>query len=471
MRLRAILLAAFLFNVAITMAAALAGMLWSGSSPDPLRLLFWCALGTAGGAAGALLLARRLAADIQRPLLELRSAAEAGVAGDLRPARAIAFEESSSAITAFNTMVDHLAIQVAELQLDKNTLESVLTHMNDALLILDPTGAVVMINPAAERIFGITTAETLGRHPIEVIHHYELDALVRRAEGERIPVSAEIEVHHPERRALRVQANPVRRPAGGLLGTLVAAQDVTNLRQTDLIRQEFVANVSHELRTPLASLRALAETLQDGARHDPEAGPRFLAHMIAEIDRLTLLVSDLLDLSAIESGRAPLNMGPVSVDDVVQDVVAKFQLVAARRGITLGIDAAEDLPPMWADETRIEQALANLVDNAMKYTGDGGSITIRGLERDGFIALSVADTGVGIPAEHLSRIFERFYRVDRSRSRALGGTGLGLSIVKHIVTSHGGRVEVQSAEDHGSTFTLLVPRAPAVAPNVAAALS
>jgi two-component system, OmpR family, phosphate regulon sensor histidine kinase PhoR len=471
MRLRALLLAALLINGAITLAAAVVGLLWSGAPAHPLRLLFGCALGAAGGAAGALLLSRRLAAAIQRPLLELRSAAEAAVAGDLRPARAMAFEESSAAIAAFNTMVDHLAIQVAELQLDKNSLESVLTHMSDALLILDPTGAVAMINPAAERIFGIIAAETLGRHPIEVIHHFELDALVRRAEGERIPVSAEIDVHHPDRRALRVQANPVIGRQAAFLGTVVVAQDITDLRRTDLIRQEFVANVSHELRTPLASLRALAETLQDGARHDPDAGPRFLAHMIAEIDRLTLLVSDLLDLSAIESGSAPLRMGSVSVDDVVQDVVAKFQLVADRRDITLGVDAAEDIAPMWADETRIEQALANLVDNAMKYTADGGSITVRGREREGFIALSVADTGAGIPAEHLSRIFERFYRVDRSRSRALGGTGLGLSIVKHIVTSHGGRVEVQSTEGRGSTFTLLVPRAPAVAPNVAAALS
>ena len=222
-----------------------------------------------------------------------------------------------------------------------------------------------------------------------------------------------------------------------------------------------MANVSHELRTPLASLRALAETLQGGAVRDPEAGPRFMAHLVEEIDRLTLLVSDLLDLSAIESGSAPLRAGAASVEEIVDDIVAKFQLVADRRHISLRVEGLADLPPVWGDEARLAQALSNLVDNAVKYSGDGGTVTVSGREQGDLIALTVADTGIGIPAEHLSRIFERFYRVDRSRSRALGGTGLGLSIVKHIATSLGGRIEVQSTEGRGSSFTLLVPRAPA----------
>jgi signal transduction histidine kinase len=245
---------------------------------------------------------------------------------------------------------------------------------------------------------------------------------------------------------------------------VIVAQDITDLRRTDQIRQEFVANVSHELRTPLASLRAVAETLRDGAVHDPEAGPRFLAHMITEIDRLTLLVSDLLDLSAIESGSAPLDMGLVSVEDVVNDVLAKFHLVAERRHITMRVEGLADLPPVWGDEPRLAQALANLVDNAVKYSDDGGTVTVTGQDRGDMVAVSVTDTGAGIPPEHLPRIFERFYRVDRSRSRALGGTGLGLSIVKHIATSHGGRVDVQSTEGRGSSFTLLLPRAQAGSP-------
>jgi signal transduction histidine kinase len=207
-------------------------------------------------------------------------------------------------------------------------------------------------------------------------------------------------------------------------------------------------------------VRALAEALTEGAAHDPEAGPRFLQRIIAEIDRLTLLVNDLLDLSAIESGSAKLNVEAVPLRDVIDDVLTKFGPVADRHGIVLRGDG----PPAaglraWADRGRVTQAVSNLVDNAIKYTPDGGTVIVEGEARNGMVAISVADTGIGIAPEHLPRIFERFYRVDRSRSRALGGTGLGLSIVKHIATSHGGDVEVKSAEGRGTRFTLLLPRA------------
>ncbi|HEX4835343.1 MAG TPA: ATP-binding protein [bacterium] len=453
---RAFLAVAVLAAGAVVIGVALAG--WPGRWPHLALSL----AGAAGiSAAGALLLARRIAGIVRRPFLALRTAAESGAAGDLRPAADGSFAESFETIAAYNSMVKHVADHLAALQVDKSTLESILTQMSDALLILDPTGALAMVNPSAERIFGVTAARALGRHPIEVFHHFELDALMRRVERERAAVRAEIELQYPDHRILRVQANPVMGPQGAFLGSVVVAQDITDLRRTDEIRQEFVANVSHELRTPLASLRALTETLRDGALQDGDAGPRFLAHMIAELDRLTLLVSDLLDLSAIESGSAHLHMAPVSVEDVVTDVLAKFHLVAERRRITLRVDGLGGLPQVWGDETRLAQALANLVDNAVKYTGDGGTVTVAGQDRGDLVALSVTDTGLGIPAAHLSRIFERFYRVDRSRSRALGGTGLGLSIVKHIATSHGGRVDVQSTEGRGSSFTLLLPRAEA----------
>src|SRR5579875_1165203 len=187
---------------------------------------------------------------------------------------------------------------------------------------------------------------------------------------------------------------------------------------------------------------------------------RFLGRIVSEIDRLALLVNDLLDLSAIESGSAKLEMAPVSMGEVAREVAAKFRPVAERRGIMLRVDDLDEVPEAWGDEARLVQAVVNLVDNALKYTPAGGAVRISGRAARELVALSVADTGLGIAAEHLPRIFERFYRVDRSRSRALGGTGLGLSIVKHIATSHGGRVEVHSVEGRGSEFTLLIPRAP-----------
>lgn len=443
---------------------------WPPGFPD---LLLPLAAAAGVGAAGALFLGSRMAASIRRPLLAITAAARSAVSeGQRTPAdgtwsaeqaRAEAgatFAESAAAVRAFNELVGEAAHHLAALRTEKSTLVSVLTHMSDALLILGPDGVLSLVNPPAERTFGISASQALGRRLIEVLHHFELDALVRQVERERIAVTREVEVHYPEHRLLRVQANPVSGRRGEFLGTVVVAQDITDLRRTDLIRQEFVANVSHELRTPLASLRALAETLLSGALHDPEAGPRFLTRIVDEIDRLTLLVSDLLDLSAIESGSPKLEMASVSVADVVEDVVTKSRPVADRRRIALRVNGIDGLPPLWGDQARLVQAIANLVDNAIKYTPDGGTVAVSGEDRGDLVAVSVTDTGIGIPPEHLPRIFERFYRVDRSRSRALGGTGLGLSIVKHIATSHGGRVEVQSTEGRGSRFTLLLPRAP-----------
>ncbi len=473
MALRTWLALVLALEAALTLGALVTFLALAGWPARPVGVALPLAGAAAVGAAGALFLGSRAASVLRRPLSAMTAAARAAASGERPPAadgslavehvRAASddtFAEAASAIKAFNDLMGEVARHLSALRTERSTLESVLTHMSDALLILDSDGVLSLVNPPAERAFGIRARQAIGRRLIEVLHHFDLDALVRRVERERIAVTREIEVHYPEDRFLRVEATPMSARDGKFLGTVVVAQDVTDLRRTDLIRQEFVANVSHELRTPLASLRALAETLLDAALHDREAAPRFLSQIIAEIDRLTLLVSDLLDLSAIESGSAKLEMVPVPVSEMVEDVVAKFRPVADRRSIALRVEGIDSLPPLRGDQVRLEQALANLVDNAVKYTPDGGTITVSGGDRGELIAISVTDTGIGIPAEHLLRIFERFYRVDRSRSRALGGTGLGLSIVKHIATSHGGRVEVQSTEGRGSSFTLLLPRAP-----------
>ncbi|HEV2359931.1 MAG TPA: ATP-binding protein [bacterium] len=454
-------LAGYAALLVVAAAALLAATGWPRRVPDvavPLLGTLFVAL------VAAAIIAGRFTAALARPLHELAAAAWSGVEGRLRPAREvsgdISFDEVHEAIAAFNAMVLETSHTIAALDLQKSTLESVLAHMSDALLVLDGRGTLTLVNPSAERIFGITAPLVIGHRLIEAFRHFELDALVRQAERERQPLTREIELHHPEHRLLRVQANPVAGPQGYFLGVVVVAQDVTDQRRTDIVRREFVANVSHELRTPLTSVRALAEALAGGAAQDPAAGPRFFERIITEIDRLTLIVNDLLDLSAIESGSAKMEMEAVPLRDVIEDVVAKFRPMADRRRIALrGNNGDRGLARAWADRTRITQAVANLVDNAIKYTPDGGTVVVAGEARDDMVAISVADTGVGIAPEHLPRVFERFYRADRSRSRALGGTGLGLSIVKHIATSHGGEVEVQSAEGRGTRFTLLLPRA------------
>jgi two-component system, OmpR family, phosphate regulon sensor histidine kinase PhoR len=455
-------MALYALVAAVAAGALFAAAGWPRRFPEILlplvgTLLIW--------AVAAVVIARRAADTIARPLRELAAAAWSGVEGRLRPAGEVSgetsFGEVREAVAAFNAMVLEATHTIAELEFRNSTLESVLAHMSDALLVLDGQGALTLVNPAAERFFGLTAASAIGHRLIEVFRHFELDALVRQAERERRRYTREIQLYYPEPRLLRVQANPVSGPRGEYLGVVVVAQDVTEQRRTDTVRREFVANVSHELRTPLTSVRALAEALTAGAAQDREAGPRFLERIITEIDRLTLLVNDLLDLSAIESGSAKLEMEAVPLGEVIDDVVAKFRPMADRRGIVLRGDG----PPAaalraWADRSRVTQAVTNLVDNAIKYTQDGGTVSVAGEARNGMVAISVADTGIGIAPEHLPRIFERFYRVDRSRSRALGGTGLGLSIVKHIATSHGGDVEVKSIEGRGTRFSLLLPRAP-----------
>jgi two-component system phosphate regulon sensor histidine kinase PhoR len=458
---RALTLALFIEGTAAAVAAAVALAVARPPAPSSGPLLALLA-GVGAGLVVALVLGGRLATAVRRPLRRIVAAAWFGAGGRLRlvPTGEASFAEGRDAVAAFNALVAELNKNIDRLDQGKRTLESVLAHMSDALLLLDPNGALTLVNPAAQRIFGIAAPLAVGRRVIQVFQHVELDALILQAERERTPVAREIVVHHPTYRVLRVHAGPVRGRHDETLGTVVVAQDITDLRRTDLMRQEFVANVSHELRTPLASLRTLAETLLDGAAYDREAGPRFLEQIVAEIDRLALLVNDLLDLSAIESGSAKMEMAPVSLAEVAEDVVAKFRPVADRRRITLRVEPRDGLPRAWGDRERLAQAVGNLVDNAVKYTPDGGTVTVAGEDRGDVVAVSVADTGIGIAQEHLPRIFERFYRVDRSRSRALGGTGLGLSIVKHIATSHGGRVEVQSAEGRGSRFTLILPQAP-----------
>jgi len=454
-------LAAYGALVVVAGAAMFAAAGWPRQFPDLLLPLF----GTLAAAmAAAAIAGGRFADALSRPLRELAAAGWSGVEGRLRPAhepsREATVEELREAVAAFNAMAMEASHTIAALEFRKSTLESVLAHMSDALLVLDARGALTLVNPPAERFFGIVAPFVIGHRLIEVFRHFELDALVRQAERERQPFVREIELHHPERRLLRVQANPVTGARGEFLGVVVVAQDVTDQRRTDMVRREFVANVSHELRTPLTSVRALAEALVGGAAQDREAGPRFLERIIAEIDRLALLVNDLLDLSAIETGSAKLEMESVPLGEVIEDIVTKFRPMADQRRIALRANGAPGPARAWADRARIAQAVANLVDNAIKYTPDGGTVAVAGEARDGMVAISVTDTGIGIAQEHLPRIFERFYRVDQSRSRALGGTGLGLSIVKHIATSHGGEVEVQSVEGQGTRFTLLLPRAP-----------
>ena len=253
-------------------------------------------------------------------------------------------------------------------------------------------------------------------------------------------------------------------------GSLLLVQDLTRIRRLETVRRDFVSNISHELRTPLASLRALTETLQDGALADRQAAPQFLDQMVKEVDALTQMTQELLDLSRIESGQVELALARTAARDLLYSAAARMQVQAERGGVGLRVECPDDLPELWADPVRLEQVLVNLIHNAVKFTRPGGEVVLSasadtsavrapgGSQPSAMVTVAVRDTGLGIPADDVPRIFERFYQVDKARSGH--GTGLGLSIARHIVEAHGGSIWVESLEGRGSTFFFTIPQNP-----------
>jgi two-component system phosphate regulon sensor histidine kinase PhoR len=238
-------------------------------------------------------------------------------------------------------------------------------------------------------------------------------------------------------------------------GSLLLVQDLTRVRRLEKVRRDFISNISHELRTPLASLKALTETLRDGALADPKAAPRFLERIEIEVDVLTQMAQELLDLTLIESGQVPLDLVSVSPSKLLVSAVDRMHAQAERAGLILKVNDCSDLPPVLADAARLEQVLVNLIHNALKFTEPGGHVELSASVETPFIRFAVQDSGVGIPQDELERVFERFYKADRARSG--GGTGLGLSITRHIVEAHRGLIWVESIEGRGSTFYFTIP--------------
>jgi two-component system phosphate regulon sensor histidine kinase PhoR len=327
--------------------------------------------------------------------------------------------------------------------------------MLEGLLLLDRNRKIYLANRAFKNLFGLKT-ELRGKTVMEALRFHELEELVRRVEAEQQVFNYELKLPELSERWLQVNAAAISNSAGEREGTILVFHDLTRLKQLERTREEFVANVSHELRTPLSLIKGYVETLLDGARHDPEVAERFLKIIERNAQRLDLLIQDLLTISALESGRMKLNLLPVDLRPLVEKVFADLKPPATNKNVEL----VSTLPELaaTADANRLEQVLANLLDNAIKYGRAQGKVTVGGRKIDGGrIEMFVQDDGPGIPPEALDRVFERFYRVDKARSREQGGTGLGLSIVKHIVQAHGGEVWVKSEPGKGATFFFTLP--------------
>lgn len=350
--------------------------------------------------------------------------------------------------SALNTQRSTFNMQLSTANVERSKLSAILDQLTDSVLIADADGRVQFANPAAEKLFGSPLA---GRSVAEAIRHHSLVDAWRHCRETGEPQTDSVEVP-ANRQFLQLIVVPDRDTRGG---TLLLVQDLTRVRKLETVRRDFVSNLSHELRTPLASLKALTETLQDGALSDPEAGPRFLSRIHTEVDALTQMAQELLDLSKIESGQVELVLRKVDPLSVLKSACERMRVQAERAGVGLTHEDNGSPPEVHADAARLEQVLVNLIHNAVKFTRRGGSVALSVKEENGSVVFAVRDTGFGIPSDDLPRIFERFYRVDKSRAGS--GTGLGLSIAKHIVEAHGGRIWAQSREGEGSVFYFSVP--------------
>jgi two-component system phosphate regulon sensor histidine kinase PhoR len=321
--------------------------------------------------------------------------------------------------------------------------------MREGILLLDREGQVALANAALREML-LMPADVVGKSPIEIVRHAELKHILDEAPAAAEPRSAEIELGGLEPRRLLVYASALAGEPGGVLAVFV---DVTELRRLENVRRDFVANVSHELRTPVASVKSAAETLRRAVETQPESAGEFIEIIERNAERLQRLVEDLLDLSRIESREYRLELEPIELHPVARYVTSLFQDRARAKQMRLSCELPDTLRPVRADRRALEQVLSNLVDNAMKYGSSGGAVLLKAYSEGSGLRVSVRDTGPGIEAKHLPRIFERFYRVDAGRSRDLGGTGLGLAIVKHLVEAMGGRMSVESTPGEGSCFS------------------
>ncbi|MGC8658653.1 MAG: sensor histidine kinase, partial [Desulfomonilaceae bacterium] len=367
-------------------------------------------------------------------------------------------KEITELATALNDMVDQLRERLNMMTRQRNELESLLAEMVEGVIVVDKNKKIVRMNHTAENIFDTKLTSAVGKDIIEAIRNKSLNEFVIKTLSSSSPIEEELTVIGNPDRVLQAHGTQISDYAGQPGGALIVLNDISRLKNIDQIRKDFVANVSHELKTPVTSIKGFLETLKDGAISDPNTAERFLNIAIKHTDRLTTIIEDLLKLSRVEqeAGRGEMKLEKGSVCEAVRSVTKFLEVVAQERHIGLVVDCDDSLA-IDMNRPLFEQALSNLVDNAIKYSEPKSDVLISAKRVDQEAIIEVKDKGCGIPNDQLQRIFERFFRVDRARTRDKGGAGLGLSIARHIINLHAGRIEATSGIGQGSVFTVHIP--------------
>lgn len=411
----------------------------------------------------AIILGSAASVFISRPIKAIAAMAKGIASGDYSKRVSVTSnDEIGDLAKAINYMSVQINARIEEVISNKSRFKAVLLSMCEGTMVVDKKGHILLMNQSLQKLLHLSQ-DPVGQKPLEVIRNIEIQEMADKVLRTQTSIeSEELSVLLPDETILQIYAAPVLR-GNELDGAVLVFHDITKLRRLEHVRRDFIANVSHEIRTPLTSIKGYAETLLDGAMNDVKNAKDFLHIISDDSNRLVQLVDDLLDLSRIESGKLDLKVYPCHIEPIIKRVVAGLKKQAKDKTVTIKLDlkvgAYNDIPSLIADEKSIAQVFLNFVDNAIKYNHQSGSVTISAKDYNGFVRFDISDTGIGIPAEDLPRIFERFYRVDKARSRELGGTGLGLSIVKHIVAAHKGEVFVESELGKGSTFSFTLPKA------------
>ena len=398
-----------------------------------------------------ILIAALIARMITKPVRQITKAAVGITAGNLGQQIEIRTNDEIGRLAhAFNEMSQNLKTTIAAIVDERGNLATVLTNLTDGVVMTDAEEKLLLTNPAAERLFNFKKENVNGHPLIEAVHDYEIDEIVKKCLSTTHEQTAQLETNG---RFIRVIAVPIT--TGRSYSTLILFQDLTELRNLQTMRRELIGNISHDLRTPIAGIKAMVETLQDTAIDDKQVAWDFLTRINGEVDRLTQMVTELTELSHIETGKAELRRVPTNLNYLIEEVVGQMRPQAESKPVTITTDFNSNLPVIKVDKDRIRQTLTNLVHNAIKFNNPGGKVTITTTFDNESAIVSMSDTGIGISKEDLPHIFERFYKADKARSQ--GGSGLGLAIAKHTIQAHGGSISVKSEEGKGTTITFDLP--------------